>query len=136
MAKNRRGRAGEISPARPASEPIPILSQTSGEDAEGPGPIEPEEMKEMTPAYAQRVPTQPAEGVTVVGEAIRRASPESAEFLIEISANAPNAAQAIRDQNNRIAQIAQATQSLNVQRSDIQTISANVYNVYAPVMPA
>jgi uncharacterized protein YggE len=90
----------------------------------------------MTPAYAQRVQTQPAEGVTVVGEAIRRASPENAEFLIEISANAPNAAQAIRDQNNRIAQITQATQSLNVQRSDLQTISANVYNVYAPVMPA
>jgi len=90
----------------------------------------------MTPAYAQRVQTQPAEGVTVVGEAIRRASPESAEFLIEVSANAPTAAQAIRDQNNRIAQIAQATQTLNIQRSDIQTISANVYNVYAPVMPA
>jgi uncharacterized protein YggE len=74
--------------------------------------------------------------VTVVGEAIRRASPETAEFLVEISASAPNAAQAIREQNNRITQVTQATAQLGVQRSEIQTISANVYNVYSPVTPA
>src|SRR5262249_52831503 len=78
----------------------------------------------------------PIEGVTVVGEAIRRASPESAEFLIEISASGSSAAQALRDQNNRIAQVTQATAQLGGQRPEIQTISANVYNVYSPVMQA
>ena len=88
----------------------------------------------MTPAYGLRGQTQSTEGVTVVGEAVRRASPESAEFLIEISASASTASQAIRDQNNRIAQVSQAAVPLGVQRTDIQTISANVYNVYSPLI--
>src|SRR5439155_7382972 len=164
MPKHRRGRAGETSPARPSSEPAaepeapehpaeaeaasgePDTGHSQAEGSAPPGPVGlesssmqktlREETKKMTPAYGFRGQTQPAEGVTVVGEAVRRASPESAEFLVEISANASTASQALRDHNNRIGQIAQAAAPLGVQRTDIQTISSNVYNLYSPLMPS
>src|SRR5260370_33134046 len=73
------------------------------------------------------------EGVTVVGEAARSVPAESAEFLIEITASAPTAAQALHDNQMKLAQVTQAVAPLGVQPADLQTISLNVYNLYAPV---
>jgi uncharacterized protein YggE len=72
----------------------------------------------------------------VVGEAVRRVSPESAEFLIEITANSATVTQALRDHNAKRQQITQAVGPLGVQPSDVQTISLNAYNLYSPMMPA
>ena len=77
-----------------------------------------------------------AEGVTVTGEAVRRVSPEHAEFLIEIVASAPTAAQALRDNQLKFTQVAQALQALGVHAADLHTISQNVINLYSPVMQA
>jgi uncharacterized protein YggE len=76
------------------------------------------------------------EGIAVVGEAVRRVAPESAEFLIEVSTTAYSAAQAMKDHQTRSGQIAQAVANLGVQRSDLQTISLNVLNLFAPMAPA
>ena len=76
------------------------------------------------------------DGVMVIGEAVWRVAPERAEFLIEIVTSAPSAAQALRDNQLKSAQVAQAVAPLGVQPADLQTISLNVYNLYAPVLPA
>ena len=89
----------------------------------------------MTPS-AVRTQTQSTEGIAVVGEAVRRVAPESTEFVIEVSAAAQTAAQALRDHQSRVAQIAQAVAPLGVQRTDVQTISTNVVNTFAPLMQA
>ncbi len=92
------------------------------------------------PAYGLRGQTQtpqtPTEGVTVTGEAVRRVAPESAEFLIEIAVSAPTAAQALRDNQAKTTQVTQAVGPLGVQAADVQTISLNVFNLYAPLMQA
>ncbi|HLI84037.1 MAG TPA: SIMPL domain-containing protein [Bryobacteraceae bacterium] len=75
----------------------------------------------------------PAEGVTVIGEAVRRVSPESAEFLMEVSNSAPTAAQALRENHLRTSQLLQAVAGMGVQPADLQTISFNVYSLFAPV---
>src|SRR5258708_685831 len=90
----------------------------------------------MMPAYAQTTSTQAIEGVAVVGEAVRRVAPESAEFLIEITTASHTAAQALHDHQTKSTQIAQTVAPLGVQRADLQTISLNVVNFYTPVMPA
>lgn len=74
------------------------------------------------------------EGVTVIGEAVRRLTPENAEFLVEITASAPNAAQALRDNQSKIAQISQTVAQFGVQSSDIQSLSLNVNSLYAPLL--
>lgn len=89
----------------------------------------------MTPSYGLRA-QMPPEGVTVIGEAVRRVAPECAEFLIEITTSGASAAQALRDNYSRTALVAEAVNPLGVQRSDIQTISLNVYNLYSPVLPS
>jgi hypothetical protein len=76
------------------------------------------------------------EGIAVVGEALRRVTPDSAEFLIEIIAGGHTASQALQDHQTRTTQITQAVSALGVQRTDLQTVSLNVVNVYAPVMQA
>ena len=81
-----------------------------------------------------RAQTQSMEGIAVVGEAVRRVAPESTEFLIEVSAAASTAAQALRDFQTKASQIAQAVAPLGVQRADVQTISMNVVNTFAPLM--
>lgn len=86
-------------------------------------------------AHSSRVQTQ-MDGVMVTGEAVWRVPPERAEFLIEITASAPTAAQALHDNQLKSAQLAQAVAPLGVQQADLQTISLNVYNLYAPVLPA
>lgn len=85
---------------------------------------------------AQLAPPQIIEGVTVTGEAVRRVSPEHAEFAIEITASATTAAQALRDNQMKVAQVAQALQPLGVQAGDMHSISQNIVNIYIPVMPA
>ncbi|HEX4278098.1 MAG TPA: SIMPL domain-containing protein [Bryobacteraceae bacterium] len=89
-------------------------------------------------AYAANAQTtgahmQSVEGVTVIGEAVRRVSPDHAEFPIEISANAATAAQALRDNQLKFTQVAQALQPLGVQAGDLHAISQSVVNLYAPV---
>jgi len=85
---------------------------------------------------AQFALSKQAEGVTVTGEALRRVSPEHAEFLIEIVASAPTAAQALRDNQLKSTQVAQALQALGVHAADLHTISQNIINLYTPVMQA
>jgi uncharacterized protein YggE len=89
------------------------------------------------PVYESRTQTQPIhlEGITVTGEAVRRVAPESAEFLVEITASAPTAAQALRDNHQKTAHLAQAVAALGVQPSDLQTVSFNLYNPFSPLIP-
>jgi hypothetical protein len=83
-----------------------------------------------------RTEAQQLEGVTVLGEAVRRILPERAEFLIEVTASAGTAAQVLRDSQTKTMQITQALLPLGVQQTDIQTISLKVHNIYTPLMPA
>jgi uncharacterized protein YggE len=75
-----------------------------------------------------------AEGITVIGEAVRRVSPEGAEILVEITATAPTAAQALRDNHHKTTQAIQSVANSGVQPADLQTISFNVYSLFAPLM--
>jgi len=93
-----------------------------------------EDKKPMMPAYGNR--TQPAEGIAVVGEALRRAAPESAEFLIEITAGGATGSQATQNHQTKTTQIAQAVAQFGVQQTDLQVVSLNVVNSYAPWIPA
>jgi len=81
-----------------------------------------------------RAQAQAIEGIAVVGEAVRRVSPDNTEFLIEISAAAQTAAQAVRDHQAKAAQIAEAIAGLGVQRNDLERVSMNVVNTYMPLM--
>lgn len=85
------------------------------------------------PSYGTRTQTQ-TEGVTVIGEAVRRILSESAEVIIEVTSAAATAAQAQRDNHTKTMQIAQAVSSLGVQPGDLQPISLKLQNLYAPVM--
>jgi hypothetical protein len=76
----------------------------------------------------------PRDGVSVIGEAVRRVPPENAEFLIEITASAPSAAQALHETQSKTTQVAQSVGALGVQPADIQTISLNVVSTYSPLM--
>jgi uncharacterized protein YggE len=89
----------------------------------------------VTASHGSRAQTQ-VEGVTVIGEAVWRVPPERAEFLIQITASAPTAAQALHDNQLKTGQVAHAVAPLGVQQADLQTISLNVYNLYTPVMQA
>jgi len=77
-----------------------------------------------------------SDGITVTGEAMRRVSPEAADFLIEITTSAPSAAQSMRENQARTQQIAHALAPLSVQPADLQSISLHVYNLYSPYLPA
>lgn len=87
-------------------------------------------------AYGSRIQTQAMEGIAVVGEAVRRIAPESAEFLVELIAVGATGSQAMQNHQTKTEQIAQAVSTLGVKRADLQTVSLNVINVYAPVMQA
>jgi uncharacterized protein YggE len=136
MPRKRPSGAGESSPAPPDIEQDTIPVQDIKENTI---PVTQEEPKAM-PIYETRSPMQPGqtppEGITVVGEAVRRVSPESAEFLVEITASAPTAAQALRDNHLKTTQALQAVATAGVQPSDLQTISLNVYSLFAPVLQA
>jgi uncharacterized protein YggE len=133
-AGKQRGRAGELSPARShtgttpqaevkESQPVMLSNDRS------------EKENNVMATYGSRAQTQ-MEGVTVIGEAVWRVPPERAEFLIEITSSAPSAAQALHDNQLKLAQVAQVVAPLGVQQGDLQTISLNVYNFYTPAAPA
>ena len=92
-----------------------------------------EETQMISPYGIQQTPP---EGVTVIGEAVRRVAAESAEFLIEITTAASAAAQALRDVHAKTAHVAEALGALGVQQTDLQTISLTVCNSYSPVAQA
>jgi len=87
------------------------------------------------PSYGNRTQIH-NEGVSVIGEAVRRVLSESAEVIIEITSAAPTAAQAIRDNHTRTMQITQAISPLGIQQGDLQSISLKLQNLYSPVMPS
>jgi len=87
------------------------------------------------PSYGTRTQTQ-TEGVSVIGEAVRRIAPESAEVIIEVTSAAPTAAQALRDNHTKTMQISQAVSPLGVQQGDVQQISLRLQSLYSPVIPA
>src|SRR5437667_6861101 len=126
-----RGSAGEVPPARSGTE---ATSKPAGEEREPVMLSGDRSGKEshMMAQYGSRVQTQ-TDGVMVIGEAVWRVPPERAEFLIEITASALTAAQALHDNQLKSAQVAQAVAPLGVQQADLQTISLNVYNLYRPV---
>jgi hypothetical protein len=138
MSAKQRGRAGGFPPARPSEpESAPV------DEKAAPGTLQEQEKsvgedtKRMSPYGLQtqgQVPQTHREGVTVIGEAVRRVPPENAEFLIEITAGAPTAAQALSDSQSKTSQVVQALGTLGVQPADIQTISLNVFSMYAPLM--
>jgi uncharacterized protein YggE len=90
------------------------------------------------PAYGLRTPAQQVqqqtEGVTVIGEAVRRVASETAEFLIDVASTAPTAAQALRENQSKTLQVIQAIAPAGVQPVDVEAISIKVQNVYAPPM--
>jgi uncharacterized protein len=87
----------------------------------------------VTQSYGLRTQTQ-IEGVTVIGEAVRRIASEHAELLIEVTSTAPTSAQALRDNQAKTLQVTQAVGQLGVQAGDLQAISLKVQNLYSPVM--
>jgi len=91
------------------------------------------ENTQLTSPYRFPEPTL-ADGVSVTGEAVRRVAPESAEFLLEITTSSPTAAQALRDNKARTAQLMNALGPLGVQAADAQTISFQVLNLYSPLL--
>jgi uncharacterized protein YggE len=86
---------------------------------------------ETQTSLAQR--TGQLEGITVVGEAVRRLTPEHAEFLIEVTSSGSNAAQVLRENHNKTHQVSQALAPVGVQGADVHSISMNVQSLYAPV---
>jgi len=88
------------------------------------------------PSLTRTEAQQHQEGVTVLGEAVRRSVAERAEFLIEVTATGGTVAQVLRDSQVKTMQITQALAPLGAQQSDVQTVSLKVFNIYAPAIPA
>jgi uncharacterized protein YggE len=136
MAAKQRGRAGGSPPVRhDEPQPAPFHDETT------PGTLPEksvrEDTKRMSPYGFEaqgHLPRTQREGVTVIGEAVRRVPPENAEFLIEITASAPTAAQALNENQSKSSQVVQTLGALGVQPADIQTISLNVFSLYAPLL--
>jgi uncharacterized protein len=118
------GRIGGTPPVRPDAEPKAIPQETQREEPK------------MVSATAVRTQPQQLEGIAVVGEAVRRVVPESAQFLVEIATNGHTASQSLTNHQNLISQIAQAVSGMGINRGDLQTVSMNVANVYAPALAA
>lgn len=135
MAAKQRGRTGGFPPVRPEEQPAAASEESAPEDF--PENSEREDTKRMSP-YGLQGPGQfqqtPKEGVLVIGEAVRRVPPESAEILIEITSSAGSAAQALHDNHSKNNQLAQSLAQHGVQAADIQTISLNVFSLYGPLM--
>lgn len=137
MAVKKGGRTGGQPPVR--SHPG-ITAKPTKTSAGIPDLLE-DKLREDTPVmptYGLRTPAQQAqqqaEGVTVIGEAVRRAGSETAEFLIEVASSGPTAAQALRDNQTKTLQVTQAIAPSGVQPADVEAISLKVQNLYAPVV--
>jgi len=87
------------------------------------------------PSNVSRLQT-PSEGISVIGEAARRVQPENAEFLLDLQTTAPTAAQALRDNQSKSAQLAQLLTPLGVAREDVQTSSQTVNSLFTPGLPS
>jgi len=148
MATKKSGRAGGFPPARlnpetPATSADPPATSAELPETSADPHARVESLVENTsreetkvmPSYGTRTQTQ-TEGVTVIGEAVRRIPSESAEVIIEVTSAAPTAAQALRDNHTKTMQITQAIAPLGVQQADVQAISVKLQNVYSPVMPS
>ena len=137
MATKRSGRAGDHSPVRSHNEVAAKEREQNTVTPMEEQKISREENPVM-PAYGMRTPVQQAqqqaEGVTVIGEAVRRVTSETAEFLIEVASTAPTAAQALRDNQSKTQQVTQAIAPAGVQPADVEAISMKVQNLYAPVL--
>jgi len=133
MAAKKRVRAGDSPPARlhPEAPATQAVQNTGAKISKQNTSVED---TNVMPSYGTR--TQQIEGVTVIGEAVRRFASENAEILIEVTSTASTAAQALRDNQAKTAQITQAVAQLGVQQGDAQTISLKVQNLYSPVMQA
>ena len=94
-----------------------------------------EEDTNVTPTQAFQSQFRHIEGVAVVGEAVRRVSPERAEFLIKVTATSASAAEALRDHTAKLQQLTVAAGAMGIQSSDLQTVSMNLYNLYSPNLP-
>lgn len=94
-----------------------------------------EEDINVTPIHAFQSQARPLEGVAVVGEAVRRVTPEAVEFLIEVSVTSSSVAQALRDHTAKLQQLSVAAGSMGIQSGDLQTVSMNVYNLYSSGLP-
>jgi uncharacterized protein YggE len=94
-----------------------------------------EEGTKVTPMQTFQFHSRQIEGLAVVGEAVRRVPPESAEFLIEVTVTSTSVAQALRDHTAKLQQLVAAAGSLGIQSSDLQTVSMNVYNLFSPILP-
>jgi hypothetical protein len=88
---------------------------------------------ETQTSLAQR--TASLEGITVIGEAVRRLIPDHAEFLIEVNSSGSNAAQVLRENHSKTQQVSQALAPVGVQASDVHSISMNVQSLYSPMAP-
>jgi uncharacterized protein YggE len=88
----------------------------------------------VTPMQTFQFHSRQIEGLAVVGEAVRRVPPESAEFLIEVTVTSTSVAQALRDHTAKLQQLVVAAGSLGIQSSDLQTVSMNVYNLFSPML--
>jgi len=88
----------------------------------------------MTAAYAVRAQAAQQEGIAVVGEAVQRVAPESAEFVVEIATAAPSATQALRDHQTKTSHLAQLVGTLGVPRTDLQIVSVNVINTFSSLL--
>src|SRR5579862_4031888 len=121
MASKKQRRAGGKALARP-HHPEPQEENTVRENTQSTQPT-------------QRNPWNP-EGVMVTGEAVGRAVPESAEFLIQITTSASTAAQALHENQSRTAHVATALTAQGLHNSDLQTVSMDVVNLYSPLPQA
>jgi len=54
---------------------------------------------------------------------------------VEITVTSASVAQALQDHTAKLQQLAVAASSMGIQSTDLQTISMNVYNLYAPALP-
>jgi uncharacterized protein YggE len=139
MAAKKSGRIGDHPPVRPPSGIPAKQTDTSTGVPVSPENISREDIPVM-PANGLRTPAQQTqqiiEGVTVIGEAVRRVSSETAEFLIEVATTASSAAQALRENQAKTQQVTQAIAPAGVQPADVETVSLKVHNLYAPVAPS
>jgi len=131
-SKKKLGRAGGVlPPARSETSPEEPIDE--GADQQKFKKDDLEKGTKIMPSYG-RTETLHAEGVTVIGEAVRIVLPERAEFFIEVTASSQTAAQAFRDNHAKTTQITQLLAPLGVTQADIQPISQQVHSLYSPLV--
>jgi uncharacterized protein YggE len=138
----KRGRVSRGTPRPAAQAPAATDDAAPAQAAVQAGEVEPpvqkqktEEDTNVTPMQTFQAQPRQLEGVAVIGEAVRRVPPESVEFLVELSVTSSSVAQALRDHTAKLQQLGVAAGSIGIQPADLQTVSMNVYNLYATAVP-